>query len=415
MHAPDPFAIVRATAVRPDPERLRLHLLPRATIVVNHGRIASLGQDAPVPPGLPIVDAAGGLVTPGLVDSHTHAHFLGDRAAEFCARAAGESYLAIAQRGGGIRATVGPTRAGTPDERVARLRLRLRRLAAQGVTTVEVKSGYGLSVADELAQLSEIAGLSGDDLPRVSPTLLAAHAIPPEVTTAEERARWVRAIADELIPEVARRGLATRVDAFVEASAYTHEEARVVADAARRHGLALHLHVDQLTANGGAELAAALGAQAVSHLEKVADQGVSALAKAGVIATLLPTATLAAREPAYAPARKLVAAGVKLAVATNLNPGTGPTESFALAFFLAAVGLQLTAEELLWAATRGGALALGMTDRGLLDPGAPADLVLWNAREIEHLPYHAGINHAARVWRDGRLLVEREPECDGLL
>jgi imidazolonepropionase len=411
------FALVDATLVRPHPDRMGVDVMPGATLVVEGGRIASL--DGPVPAGAERIDVAGRLVTPGLVDAHTHAMFLGDRALEFCRRAAGVSYLELAKAGGGIVATVRPTREGPSTERLARTKKRLRRLLANGVTTVEVKSGYGLSTSSERTMLEELAAIDDADLPRVLPTLMAAHAIPPEVGgDATARADWVRRIVDELIPEVAARRLAGRVDVFVEQSAYSPSEARLIAAAARAHGLALHLHVDQLTAGKGAELAAELGAQAVAHLERTSPEGVAALASSGTVAVLLPTATLAAREPGYAPARRLVEAGVPIALATNLNPGTAPTESTALTFFLAAVGLGLTPEELLWAATRGGAKALGLDDCGLISPGFPADLVLWNAREPAHLAYHAGVNHIRSVWREGRLVAERpwaDAECDGVL
>jgi imidazolonepropionase len=223
----------------------------------------------------------------------------------------------------------------------------------------------------------------------------------------------VKAICEELIPEVAHRGLASRVDAFIEQSAYRPEEARAIAAATRREGLALHLHVDQLSAGGGAQLAAELGAQAAAHLERTTAEGIAALKEAGTIAVLPPTATLAAGEPQYAPARKLIEAGVPIALATNLNPGTGPTESTSLLFFLAAMGLKLTPEEIVWAATRGGALALGRRESGLMTPAAPADLVLWNAFDLAHLPYHAGVNHVRLVLRDGQVIADRTAEVDG--
>jgi imidazolonepropionase len=410
------FAIVNATLVRPDRDRVSVRC-ERGDVVVRAGRVESLGS---APDGLARVDAEGRLVTPGFVDPHTHATFLGDRSAEFCARAAGASYLELAQRGGGIVATVGPTRCGSRDARVERLRARLARLAQNGVTTVEVKSGYGLDEATELALLEELAGVDDPLLPRVLPTLMAAHALPPEFgahPSQAQRAQWVDAIVHRLIPETARRRLAARVDVFVEQAAFTQAEAERIAAAARTHGLALHLHVDQLTAGAGAQFAARVGAQAVAHLERTDESGVMALAASGAVAILLPTSTLAAREPGFAPARALVDAGVPVALSTNLNPGTGPTESTSLMLFLASVGLRLTPEESLWAATRGGARALGI-EAGLLEPGADADLVLWNAREPSHLAYHAAVNHVRTVWRAGRVVAERPQaalDCDGVL
>lgn len=405
------FVVVGARLFRPDAERLGSRI-EEATLVVREGRIAAIGGN--VPAELPTVQAHGRLVTPGLVDSHTHLVFAGDRAREFAERAAGVSYLEHARRGGGIAASVRATRAASVEDLVRLAKRRLVRLAANGVTTCEVKTGYGLSAESERAMLEAAAALASDETPRITPTLLAAHSIPPEVATPEARAAWVQRICDELIPESAQRGV-ERIDVFVEQSAYTHDEARRVAEAAKKHGLAIHLHVDQLTANGGAELAAELGAQAVAHLERVSDAGIAALARAGTVVVLLPTATLAAREPAYAPARRIVEAGCRIALSTNLNPGTAPTESTALLLFLASVGLQLTPEESLWAATRGGALALGRRDLGLLEEGAPADLVLWDAFDPAHLAYHAAVNHVRTVWRDGRAIASNVSVCDGAL
>lgn len=405
-----------ATLFRPDRAAPTARVERERTLVVESGRIVDVRDPSPDDAKRPESerrDVGGRLVTPGLVDAHNHPIFLGDRAREFGERAAGRSYLDIAREGGGIAATVRPTRAGSDEELARRLEARLARLLAQGITTLEAKTGYGLSAEDELRQLRLLAAARTS--PRLRPTLLAAHAIPPEVTTPEARADWVRAIAGELVPSVARERLAGRVDVFVEQGAYTHEEARTIAHSARAHGLSVHLHVDQLTAGRGAQLAAELGAQAVAHLERIDDEGIAALARAGTVAVLLPTATLAAREPSYAPARRLVESGVPIALATNLNPGTAPSESVSLAMFLAAVGMQLTPIEILWAFTRGGALALGEADAGLLEPGARADLVVWNATAPEHLPYHAAINHVAEVWCAGQRVLVRSPECDGVL
>lgn len=413
------LAIVGASAVRPTAVPGQVERVENATLLVEDGRISWLRRAGEVPAGATTIDARGRLLTPGLVDCHTHAWFLGDRAREFGERVAGASYLEIARRGGGIQSTVRATREGSSQERREALERRLRALAGQGVTTVEVKSGYGLSAAAELAALEDIAAVAGPGLPSVTPTLLAAHAIPPEVTTAAARAAWVQTIATELIPEASRRKLAERVDVFVEAGAYSAAEAKQICVAARQHGLAIHLHVDQLTDGGGAAFAARMGAEAVAHVEKITDDGIAALAKAGVVAVLIPTATTAAGVEGFAPARKLIVAGVTIALSTNLNPGTAPTESTSLLFFLAAVGLKLSPEEILWAATRGGARALGRSDIGCLEPGAAADFTIWNARELAHLPYHAGVNHVRQVYREGRLIADRSPaadaECSGTL
>lgn len=426
-------AIVHATALLPSPDRFgQVDVLPDATVLIESGRISRIESGLPPPADFECVDAEARLLTPGLVDCHTHAVFLGDRAEEFALRASGASYVELAKRGGGIAATVTPTRAGPSALRLETARTRLKRLAAQGITSVEVKTGYGLSIDHErelLEELSDLSGASGstgesrrwdaDDatLPRVFPTLLAAHAVPPEAKTPQQRAAYVDAIATDLIPDAARRDLTRRVDVFVDDAGFTADEARIIAAAARSHGLALHLHVDQTSDGGGAALAAELGAQAAAHLEYTGETGIRALAGAGTIAVMLPTATLAARVNRFAPARELVTAGVRLALSTNLNPGTGPTESISLAFFLAAVSLGLSPEEILWAATRGGALALGEPELGLMREGGPADLVLWNATSLAHLPYHAAVNHAALVLKAGQPIADRRlfVECTGTL
>lgn len=412
-------AIVNATALLPSADHFGvIDVLHNATVLIESGRVTRIESGLLPPPEFDHIDADARLLTPGLVDCHTHAVFLGDRAEEFGLRAAGASYLELAKRGGGIAATVSPTRAGPSSLRLETARTRLKRLAAQGITSVEVKTGYGLSIDHERELLSELADLSQLDdptLPRIFPTLLAAHAVPPEAKTSELRAAYVDAIVSELIPEAARHGRTRRVDVFVDDAGFTADEARHIAAAARRHGLALHLHVDQTSDSGGAALAAELGAQAAAHLEYTGDAGIRALADAGAIAVMLPTATLAARVERFAPARELVKAGVRLALSTNLNPGTAPTESMSLAFFLAAVSLGLSPEEILWAATRGGALALGEQELGLLREGGPADLVLWNSTTLAHLPYHAAVNHAVLVLKDGHVIADRRStvECTG--
>jgi imidazolonepropionase len=413
------LTIRHARAFCPDRTTMTARLVNDATVVVKSGRIESIAAGGEGSRDGVQLNAQGGLLTPGLVDCHTHLLFLGDRAGEFCERAAGASYLEIAQRGGGIQSTVRATRSGPPELRVDRARVRLRRLLAQGITSVEVKSGYGLSSAQELSHLREIASLRHESGPHIFPTLMAAHTTPPEVRTEAQRADWVDEIATRLIPAVAREALAERVDVFVERSAYTASEARLIASAAKAHGLSLHVHVDQLSDSGGAQLAAELGAQAAAHLERISSEGAAALARSGTLAVLLPTATIAAGEPKYAPARELISAGVRVALSTNVNPGTAPSESTSLMFFLAAVGLHMTPAEILWAATRGGALALGRQELGLIAVGAPADLVLWNARDAAHLPYHAAVNHVCTVIKDGAVVLDRRAEadaaCDGAL
>ncbi|OFX24057.1 MAG: imidazolonepropionase, partial [Anaeromyxobacter sp. RBG_16_69_14] len=319
-----------------------------------------------------IVDAGGRLVTPGLVDSHTHLVFAGERAGELTARSAGRSQLDIARSGGGILATVRATAAASDEALLASALARARRLLAQGVTTVEVKSGYGLTVEGEL-RLLRVVGELGHALwseVTVVPTLLAAHAVPAE--RAGDRARYVRELCEELVPAVAAEGLATSCDAFAEEGAFTLTEARRVLEAGAHHRLAPRLHADQLTPGKGAQLAAELGCTSADHLEHVDEAGISALAEAGVTAGLLPLSTLFVGAGHFAPARRLLAAGVRIALATNVNPGTSMSENAGLTLSLACLALGMTPAEALVAFTAGGAGALRRPGLGRLARGCEA-------------------------------------------
>lgn len=379
-------------------------------VAVAGGRIAWVGRDEDLDAAAraaPSLDCGGRLVTPGLVDSHTHLVYAGDRADELALRAAGRSYAEIAAAGGGIASTVRRTRAATDGALLEAALARALRLLRGGVTTVEVKSGYGLTVADELRLLRVARALSGalEGRMTVVPTLLAAHAVPPGV----DRERWVRDICEELHPAVADEALAVFQDAFVEVGAFTVAEARAVLESGARRGLVPRVHADQLSASGGARLAAALGCASADHLEHLDDDGVDALAAAGVVAGLLPVTTLFLGMTRHAPARRLVERGVRIALATNANPGSSPSESPSLAIGLACAQLGLTPAEALIAFTAGGAAALRRPDLGRVAPGCRADLVVWACRSIAHLPWHLGVNHAVRVLKEGRSVHEAPP------
>ncbi|AKU91612.1 imidazolonepropionase [Vulgatibacter incomptus] len=375
----------------------------RAGWIVWVGPQESLSREVLPLPSAVTIDAAGGLVAPGYVDAHTHLVFAGDRAREFSLRCGGASYQELLAAGGGILATVRATRAASEDELVELALPRVRRLVSEGVTTVEVKSGYGLTIEDELKILRAVRRLGQESPVEVVGTLLPLHALPPD---AGDRDAWVARMIDELLPVVAGEGLARFADVFVEQGAFTHEEARMLAAAAKAHGLGVRLHVDQLTAGRGAELAAELGAVTADHLETITPEGVEALAKAGVAATLLPISTLYLKCPSYAPGRVLADAGVRLALGSNCNPGSAMTESFSLALSLACLGNGLTASEAFLAATAGGAAALGLGDRGRLEVGLRADLVLHGAPSVEHLAYHLAARHARAVIIGGELVHE---------
>jgi imidazolonepropionase len=355
-----------------------------------------------------VVDAGSRLVTPGLVDAHTHLVFAGERADEFARRAAGESYEAIARSGGGIEATARATASVSDEELLAAAIARARRLLAQGVTTAEVKSGYGLTAAAELRLLRVISELAHAVWAEqtVVPTLLA-HAVPSE--RGGERDRHLRELCEELVPAAAAQGLAAFCDAFADEGAFTIDEARRILETGAHHRLVPRLHADQLGARGGAQLAAELGCASADHLEHVDDPGIAALASAGVAAVLLPVATLFLRRERYAPARALLAAGVPVALATNVNPGSAMSENVGLTLSLAVLALGMTPAEALVAFTAGGARALRRPGIGRLARGCEADLVLWGCRSVEHLPWHAAVPHALHVVKRGRVVFRAEP------
>ncbi|PAP75317.1 imidazolonepropionase [Rubrivirga marina] len=358
-------------------------LVDDAALVWDAGRIVWAGPASDLPDDYAEAErqsAGGRLVVPGLVDCHTHLAHAGDRADEFVERLKGTSYLEIARRGGGIQKSVRSTRAASDDELAESARARLGAMLRQGVTTVEAKTGYGLTLDDELRVLRLYRQLDAAGPQRIVSTLLAAHIVPPEY--ADDRDAYVRLICEEIIPAVAAERLAAFVDVFVEDSAFTADEARAVFEAGAEHGLGAKLHADQLTDTGGAALAAEVGAASADHLECVSDEGVRRLAEAGVVAVSLPIATLVlGQEPL--PARRLLDAGAHVAVATDFNPGSAPSSSLGLALWLACTRQQMTPEEALRGATAEAARALRLDDgTGSLVPGAPADLAVFDAPSL---------------------------------
>jgi imidazolonepropionase len=387
-----------ARIVTCDPHRAgALGVIEDGTVVVEEGRIAYVGARADAPVGVPLFEMGDRAITPGLIDAHTHACWVGSRHAEYDARARGADYQSIARAGGGIRSTHRAVVAASEDDLALALTQRLRRMGAVGVTTVEVKSGYGLEAAEEKKQLAAIARAGRvRDVPAVVPTLLALHALPPK---SQDRASYVERVARELVPEVARERLARFVDAYVDAEAFTADEARLVCDAARAAGLGVRLHVGQFADVGGAELAASLGAASADHLEHVSAAGIAALASAGVTAVLLPVASLTLSQTPP-PVSALRAAGVPLAVASDANPGTSPTESLPLAMALAVLVYGLSPDEAILGVTRHAAASLGVLDRGVLRVGARADLVIWD------LPHEHAIVQPWGVAKTRLVLVE---------
>jgi imidazolonepropionase len=365
-----------------------VHAINDAALVWEGERIVWLGLERELPEPYRAMeqhDAQHKLVSPGLVDCHTHLVFGGFREHEFARRIAGESYLDIARSGGGIRETVRATRAASRAELVDKALPVLNEMARLGVTTVEIKSGYGLSYQDELKLLEAVAELSARQALTLVPTLLAAHIVPAEY--ASDRAGYVRMVIERLIPEVARRQLAAFCDVFVEETAFTLAEARAILEAGLRHGLRPKLHADQLSDGGGAALAAELGAASADHLEHASDAALTRMAEHGVVAVSLPLASLYTFERALT-ARRLLELGVHVAVATDYNPGSAPSYHLPLALLLACTLSRLTPHEALKGATLYAAQALGLAERiGSLEPGKQADFVVHDAPSANHWLY----------------------------
>jgi imidazolonepropionase len=349
-------------------------------------------------------DARGKVVLPGFVDSHTHLLFAGSRADEFEQRLRGLSYQEINARGGGILSTVRRVRQATKDELKALARPRLRRMLQFGVTTIEVKSGYGLTPADEIKCLQAIAELNAEGPWELVPTFLGAHAVPPEYR--DNREGYLRSLCDDMLPEITRQRLAEFCDVFCETGVFSVEESRRILHRARDLGVRSKIHADELSPLGGAELAAEVGAVSADHLLCVTDRGMDALAASGTVATLLPgTAFFLGMD--YAPARKLIERGVVVALASDCNPGTCPTENLPLVGAMACTQMGMLPGEVVTALTLHGAAALGRSERiGSLTPGKQADVIICAVPEYRELFYHFGINHVERVIKRGRVVHE---------
>lgn len=380
-----------------------------AAVAVKDGRIAWIGPRAERPPGRAAVehDLGGRWVTPGLIDGHTHLVFGGNRAREFEMRLEGASYEEIARAGGGIVSTVAATRAADEGALVASAGLRLERLLAEGVTVVEIKSGYGLDLATERAMLRAARAL-GERYPvTVRTTCLAAHALPPEYAGRPDD--YIGLVCDRILPALAGEGLVDAVDAFCERIAFSPEQTARVFDTARRLGLPVKLHADQLSDGasdgGGAALAARYGALSADHVEHTSEEAVRAMAAAGTVAMLLPGAFFMLRETKLPPIALFRRHGVPMAVSTDCNPGTSPAVSLLLMLNMACTLFRLTPQEALAGVTRNAAKALGMeATHGTLEAGKAADLAVWDIADPAELCYWLGANPCAAVVKDGRIV-----------
>ena len=353
-----------------------------------------------------VIDAGGRVVLPGFVDAHTHPVFAGTRAGEFEERATGATYQEIAARGGGIQLTVRATREATPDELVAVGKRYAEWFLRTGTTTVEAKSGYGLTLEDELKILKTIRRLDAETPLRYVPTFLGAHDIPPEYKSRREQ--YVSLLTDEMLPRVAAEKLAEFCDVFCEEKVFTSAESWAILSAARRDGFGLRLHADQLSLSGGAKLAAELGAVTADHLEHTDAEGIASLRSAGVQPVLLPGSVYALGSSRYPAARQMIAAGLAVVLATDFNPGSSPTPSMPMVLSLACTHMKMTPAESITASTINAAYTLNRGEQiGSLEPGKLADFVIHDCDDYRELAYFFGIEHSWKVYTGGQLVYGR--------
>jgi imidazolonepropionase len=410
------IATATGTTPRRGAEQAKVLRLREQEVVCRDGRIAFVGTHEErvrrfgEMEGAERLDGRGGTLVAGFVDPHTHLPWAGSREEEFAMRLAGSSYQEIAAAGGGILSTVAATREASGEELRRLVARRLDLMLAHGTTTAEAKSGYGLNLDDEIKQLRAIREASDAHAVDLVPTLLAAHEIPPEHRAARER--YVELVCEEIVPAAAEAGLARFCDVFCENGVFTVDESRRVLEAGVRWGLAPRLHADEFEDSGGARLAAELGALSADHLIAISEPGVEAMAEAGVTAVLLPGTSFFLMKHKYAPARRLVEAGVPIALATDCNPGSSHTESIPMVFVLAVFELGLTIEESLTAVTLNAACSLGLGEEiGTVEEGKRADLVLLDAPNLLHLAYHYGVNPVSAVVKAGRVVLQPPAEA----
>jgi len=387
----------------------RLRVIAGGAVAIEGERIIAVGpgdelQRRYAPAAT--LDAGGGTIVPGFIDAHTHPVFAGTREHEFEMRTRGASYVDISKAGGGILSTVRGVRAASAEDLTEQLRARLDRFLAVGTTTIEAKSGYGLTPADERKSLEVIASADAAHPVDLIATFLGAHEFPPEYR--DDRSSYVDLLVEEMLPEVAERGLARYCDIFTEAHVFGLDDSRRILRRARELGLGLRLHVDQLTPLGGAELAAELGAASADHLECVSDAGIEALVAAAVIPILCPLVPLYLRQDVEVPARRMITAGLAPALATDYNPGSCYTQSMPEVLTWAALRLRMTAEECLIAATLNAACSLGLADdRGTIEPGRRADLAILDVPNHRFLTYEFGRNPVRAVVKSGAIAWQR--------
>jgi imidazolonepropionase len=385
-------------------------LVSGGALAVSGGRIVAAGTEAEVRDALGgagaenVIDAGGRVVMPGWVDPHTHAVFAGYRADEYEARIRGDSYLEIDKRGGGIKRSVREVRETGEERLFEKSRRRLSRMLEQGVTTIEIKSGYGLDLESEMKQLRVIARLAKDTPLDVVPTFMGAHHKPPG---GDHDDKYVDILVDEMMPAVAKSGLAKYIDVFCEKGVFDVEETRRILEAGKRNGFGLKVHSDEIYALGGTELAVEMGAVSVEHLTKVTPSGIKALAGSDTIAVLLPSTSFGLASRNYAPARDMIDSGVAVALSTDFNPGSAPSLSMPLAVSIACSQMNMLPAEAIVASTFNAACAVGMDGEvGSLEKGKKADFVIYDVEDFREIPSRAGENHAAVVVKAGEVVWE---------
>jgi imidazolonepropionase len=394
-------------------EESGLGIIRDGAIAIKEGKIIWVGateelsKEFGLNAGGQEMDAAGKVVIPGLIDSHTHLIFAGSRENEFEQRIQGLSYLEIAEKGGGILSTVEATRRASFDELFSLGKKRLERMLLKGVTAIEAKSGYGLSLQDEIKILKVMRALQKNHPIEIIPTFLGAHTVPREFR--EARTRYIDLLIQEMIPRVAQERLAEFCDVFCEDKAFTLKESKKILNTGKRYGLKPKIHADQLSPGEGAELAAEVGAFSADHLEHISQTGIERMAEKGIIAVLLPGASFFLSMKKYPPAREMIEKGVAVSLATDLNPGSSMTESLPLMMTMGCTMFQMTPKEVIQATTIHAAKSMSREKEiGTLEIGKQADLVVLDIPNYRYLPYHFGVDHVELVVKKGRVVYQRQ-------
>ncbi|MEW6210172.1 MAG: imidazolonepropionase [Acidobacteriota bacterium] len=414
-HASQLLTLAGPRRPRTGEEMRELAIITDGALLARDGLIAAVGRADEIEKmasrDAVIIDARGCVVMPGFVDSHTHPVFAGSREDEYEMRSAGATYQEIAARGGGIRSTVRRTRKASEEELFAMALPRLEWMLEHGTTTIEAKSGYGLTLTDELKILRVIRRLNQETPLDIIPTFLGAHEIPDEYRA--KREDYIRLVTDEMMPRVMEENLARYADVFCESHVFNIDESRRVLERAKELGLGLRFHADQLTAGGGALLAAELRAATADHLEWTDDAGIEAMRRAEVMGVLLPGAVFNLGLTRYPPARRMIEAGLGIALATDFNPGSSPTPSMQMILSIACAQMRMTPAEAVTAATINAAYSLDIGSLvGSLEAGKQADVVVMDCADFRQIPYFFGVNHARTVIKSGRVVLDRRDQAD---